>query len=142
MLGIHLRNFISIKYYFHGTCIVLILSLNVLILSLLAVEGRPLILVNPPTGTIFLFFVIFLIIPLLCGSVNYLLTKRLWREIALKAGFWLWLNGFYLSLMYGTFQIIVSSLTQLWFIQVVGYLILFPVPMFLGYTGKHIAVKG
>lgn len=85
-----------IKYYFHGICIAVMFILSELILSTFTVWNSTnpptLIMFNPPLDTILLFFVRLFVIPLLCGLLNYLLAKRLWRETELKVGFWIWLN--------------------------------------------------
>jgi hypothetical protein len=134
-----------IKYYFHGICIAVMLILSELILSTFTVLNSTnlptLIMFNPPLGTILLFFVYLFVIPLHCGLLNYLLAKRLWRETELKVGFWIWLNGFYLYIVQSIVGTMLKLTLEQWLIRMAFFLFVFPIPMFLGYIGKYIAVK-
>ena len=115
----------------HG--IMLILSL-VIIQLLLDYFQNSLLLYMPPIGFAFFLLISYGIQPIVLGVMNVVILHRLYNCEGWETGFWL--NGFFLLIVFTTFNILLQTITGLPFSPYIAAVDIFILLYPFGHLGK------
>src|SRR4030042_5178679 len=98
----------SKQIFIHGLTIIIPLVIIQLILD---VYQNSLLLYMPPIGFALFLLISYGIQPIILGVLNVLIINRLYNCEGWQTGFWL--NGFFLLILFTTFNILLQTITGL-----------------------------
>ena len=131
MSGLHKTLKLSKQVFVHGLAIVF--SLVVIQLLLDAFQNL-FLLYMPPIGFAFFLVATYVIQPIALGVLNIVVLQRLYGYDGWQIG--LWLNGFFLLLIFSTINLLIQTIAGVPFSLGIGIVEIFLLAYPFGYLGK------
>jgi hypothetical protein len=122
---------LSKKTLIHGLAIVVALVVSQLILD---VFQRSILLYMPPIGFALFVLCTYGVQPMILGVLNIVVIHRFYNSEGWQIG--LWLNGFFLFLVFSTINLIILTVTGVLFSPLIGILEMLLLSYPFGYLGK------
>lgn len=122
---------LSKKILIHGLAIVVALVVSQLILDAFQ---RSILLYMPPIGFALFVLCTYGVQPMIVGVLNIVVIHRFYNSEGWQMG--LWLNGFFIVLVFSTMNLIILTVTGVLFSPVIGILEIFLLSYPFGYLGR------